>query len=273
MDDSHSRHLRSPGLREDFLYYYEKYLSLSENDQKLLPPPPSWDPFVKQTYSAWVTTAEGDRKWHLTAYYTDATRDDLKTIDDFPLLKDIVIPDGHFRSNADVKTRKDDTKTASVSRTFAPFHPHYSMTTTSEPKSYEHVSHSTSVGVFDTQGIHHASLNLKPSHVTVSGTPYPPSYAPSGAGVQEIVPGEPIPGPSNILRQRRSHHPTTAPFILPADTGDELACSNTGSRLEKQGSRNSSSIDLVPLHMVLRHHPYRRDPLDDKALRLLGSRA
>jgi len=29
-------------------------------------PPKDWDPFVKQTYSAWVNTENGNRKWHLS---------------------------------------------------------------------------------------------------------------------------------------------------------------------------------------------------------------
>ena len=64
---------------QDFLFYYEKYLHLSEHDQKIVyadrfsrrrrdpplisvffsSPPKGWDPFVKQTYSAWVDTANG----------------------------------------------------------------------------------------------------------------------------------------------------------------------------------------------------------------------
>ncbi|EGO25873.1 hypothetical protein SERLADRAFT_388466 [Serpula lacrymans var. lacrymans S7.9] len=31
-------------------------------------------------------------------------------------------------------------------------------------------------------------------------------------------------------------------------------------------------VDLAPLHSLQRNHPYRRDPVDDKALRLLGPR-
>jgi hypothetical protein len=84
------------------------------------------------------------------AYYTDSTRDDLKTVDDLPIIQNIVVPEGHFRSNADVKTKKDDAKTSSVSRTFAPFHSHYPMAPTSESKNYEHVPHFSSMGVFDT---------------------------------------------------------------------------------------------------------------------------
>ena len=86
-------------------------------------PPKDWDPFVKQTYSAWVNTENGNRKWHLSmrppflllfssltlrkaAYYTQRTEDRLGTIDDIPVLRDIVVPSGYFLSNADIRSNK-----------------------------------------------------------------------------------------------------------------------------------------------------------------------
>ena len=76
-----------PAPSQDFLFYYEKYLHLSEHDQKIVyvdwfpstprsplisvsssSPPKDWDPFVKQTYSAWVNTENGNRKWHLSGH-------------------------------------------------------------------------------------------------------------------------------------------------------------------------------------------------------------
>jgi hypothetical protein len=41
----------------------------------------------------------------------------------------------------------------------------------------------------------------------------------------------------------------------------------------RRGSIGPTRVDLAPLHALQRSHPYRRDPIDDKALRLLGPRS
>ena len=43
-------------------------------------PPKDWDPFVKQTYSAWVNTENGNRKWHLSKPLLPAPRPPFLTI-------------------------------------------------------------------------------------------------------------------------------------------------------------------------------------------------
>ena len=103
-------------------------------------PPKDWDPFVKQTYSAWVNTENGNRKWHLSehpppsfplsvahrrqaAYYTQRTEDRLGTIDDVPALRDIVVPPGYFLSNADIRSNKPvDAESYNTQRTFSPMY-------------------------------------------------------------------------------------------------------------------------------------------------------
>jgi Gti1/Pac2 family transcription factor len=40
----------------------------------------------------------------------------------------------------------------------------------------------------------------------------------------------------------------------------------------RRGSLGPTRVDLAPLHALQRSHPYRRDPVDDRALRLLGPR-
>ncbi|OBZ70748.1 cAMP-independent regulatory protein pac2 [Grifola frondosa] len=65
------------------------------------------------------------RKWHLNAYFTKLTEGQLRTIDDIQFLRDLVVPDGIFRSARTNKTNKrgESSKTASssVKRTYAPF--------------------------------------------------------------------------------------------------------------------------------------------------------
>jgi hypothetical protein len=78
---------------------------------------------VKQTYSVYLNESDGSkRKWHLSAYisspfpqslsyislaayFTQATVDSLGTVDDIPVLKDLVVPEGLFRSSRRTKTR------------------------------------------------------------------------------------------------------------------------------------------------------------------------
>ncbi|KIY44273.1 hypothetical protein FISHEDRAFT_52265, partial [Fistulina hepatica ATCC 64428] len=88
-------------IREDFLFYYEKYTpqSFIHSDAPEVRPPCDWKPLVKQTISVWATFSPGEptRKWHLTAYFTQASVDDLMTVDDiFPNLSPV--PEGLFKS-------------------------------------------------------------------------------------------------------------------------------------------------------------------------------
>ena len=73
---------------KEFLFYYEKYSpppdlnnpgyfhlifptanclkSYHSGKSMEVKPPRDWDPLVKQTYSVWVETEKGRRKWHLS---------------------------------------------------------------------------------------------------------------------------------------------------------------------------------------------------------------
>ncbi|OAX37914.1 hypothetical protein K503DRAFT_692487 [Rhizopogon vinicolor AM-OR11-026] len=55
-------------------------------------------PLVKQTYSVFVETPRGRKKWHLIAYFTHDTIDYLQTISDIPDLARIEVPAGKYRS-------------------------------------------------------------------------------------------------------------------------------------------------------------------------------
>ncbi|KDR75102.1 hypothetical protein GALMADRAFT_122689 [Galerina marginata CBS 339.88] len=121
-------------VRDEFLFYYEKYSpppdanNLGNTPERQ--PPRDWDPLVKQTYSVWVQTEKGRRKWHLTAYFTQATIDQLGSIDDNALVRDLLVPDGMFKSTrvgksrnkTDDSNRSDAARAATtVPRTYAPF--------------------------------------------------------------------------------------------------------------------------------------------------------
>ncbi|THH18741.1 hypothetical protein EW146_g2278 [Bondarzewia mesenterica] len=106
------RHWSPSRVREEFLFYYEKYEPSKTRGTKTgdantdEAPPRDWDPFVKQTYSVWLETDQGRRKWHLTAYFTQATVDQLGTVDDIPALRGLIVPEGMFRSSRTTKSRR-----------------------------------------------------------------------------------------------------------------------------------------------------------------------
>ncbi|KAL0576345.1 hypothetical protein V5O48_005643 [Marasmius crinis-equi] len=139
---------------KEFLFYYEKYSpdpgQSSNNSGEKQHPPRDWDPLVKQTYSVWVETEKGKRKWHLTAYFTQATVDQLGTVDDIQDVGSLSVPEGHFKSTRVKKgssKMEDSTPIPSAveppknvhpslpGRTFVPFPAPPSPSTRSNPVS------------------------------------------------------------------------------------------------------------------------------------------
>ncbi|KAI0078446.1 hypothetical protein K474DRAFT_1706498 [Panus rudis PR-1116 ss-1] len=70
----------------DFLFYQEKLPEV--NDQQLAEALLA-DRLVKQTYSVFVNTQSGRRKWHLVCYYTQQTRSRLCAIDEVQLFQSL----------------------------------------------------------------------------------------------------------------------------------------------------------------------------------------
>ncbi|KIP01117.1 hypothetical protein PHLGIDRAFT_131367 [Phlebiopsis gigantea 11061_1 CR5-6] len=71
------------------------------------------DRLIKQTYSVHVSLpADRDRgltrKWHLTAYFSQATLDSLGTIDGIPTVGDVAVPSGWFKNARASKARQGD---------------------------------------------------------------------------------------------------------------------------------------------------------------------
>jgi len=106
-------------VRDEFLFYSERELDVELDvigqPFSLHLPPGSYygrprERLIKQTYSVYVDlTGRGRRKWHLIAYFTQETIDNLYTIDDFPELASLQVPPGKFRSARCVKGRPKDT--------------------------------------------------------------------------------------------------------------------------------------------------------------------
>ncbi|TFK25201.1 hypothetical protein FA15DRAFT_668735 [Coprinopsis marcescibilis] len=125
-------------VRDEFLFYYERYMPTPDGNSSQggphteAKPPRDWEPMVKQTYSVWVDTENGRRKWHLTAYFTQGTIDHLGTVDDVPDLSDLVVPEGLFKSTriaGKTRAKTDEARSESsktVTRTYAAFPSPYS---------------------------------------------------------------------------------------------------------------------------------------------------
>ena len=169
-------------------------------------PPRDWDPYVKQTYSVYLNESDGNkRKWHLStypsspfsnprltslaAYFTQATVDSLGTVDDIPVLKDLVVPEGLFRSSRRTKTRSSRANATAHAADASPAVP---VSASSSAKSGKQIA--SVAGPSSTVG------RTPPQIVTQSAAPQQnQALPPSNAYPQELFnPKSPYPGlPTN----------------------------------------------------------------------------
>jgi hypothetical protein len=107
-------------VRDEFLFYHEKdpepmdieMGSDSDSPFSRTRSGPS-DAFlrenlIKQTYSVFVETPRGRRKWHLIAYFTQESLDYLRSIDDITELASLPVPPGKYKSARSAKGRPRD---------------------------------------------------------------------------------------------------------------------------------------------------------------------
>ncbi|KAJ7267676.1 hypothetical protein B0H12DRAFT_1255915 [Mycena haematopus] len=97
-------------VREGFLFYHEKPSSHYVFPGGIYPSHRQHAPqelLIKQTYTAFVDTPRGQRKWHLIAYFTEESVDRLNCIDDYPALSSLNVPHGKYKSARSVKGRPD----------------------------------------------------------------------------------------------------------------------------------------------------------------------
>ncbi|KAG2148734.1 Gti1/Pac2 family-domain-containing protein [Suillus bovinus] len=100
-------------VRDEFLFYQEKDpepvdIDPNSDSDTTIGSSPLVQPganheyvrssLVKQTYSVFVETPMGRKKWHLIAYFTHDSLDYLRTVSDLPDLARIVVPPGNYRS-------------------------------------------------------------------------------------------------------------------------------------------------------------------------------
>ncbi|KAJ6594486.1 Gti1/Pac2 family-domain-containing protein [Mycena capillaripes] len=97
-------------VREGFLFYHEKPTSHYVFPGGIYPSHrqhATQELLIKQTYTAFVDTPRGQRKWHLIAYFTEESVDRLSCIDDYPTLASLKVPHGKYKSARSVKGRPD----------------------------------------------------------------------------------------------------------------------------------------------------------------------
>jgi len=98
-------------VRDEFLYYHEKDApgdrELTSDSEPTSPRPPHGffrNNLIKQTYSVFVETSRGRRKWHMIAYFTQESLNYLRTIDDLPQLSSLNVPPGKYKTARSAKS-------------------------------------------------------------------------------------------------------------------------------------------------------------------------
>ncbi|KAF8902900.1 Gti1/Pac2 family-domain-containing protein [Gymnopilus junonius] len=77
-------------VRDEFLFYQERRPMQADSvDTASSDSDTTRQTLIKQTYSVFVATPYGRRKWHLIAYFTQETLDHLFTIEDHPLYSQV----------------------------------------------------------------------------------------------------------------------------------------------------------------------------------------
>jgi len=106
-------------VRDEFLFYHEKDqepADMDANSDSDTTYGPHRAPeyglnrgsLIKQTYSVFVETPRGRRKWHLIAYFTQASVDELRCVDDIRELASLTVPPGTYKSARSAKGRPRD---------------------------------------------------------------------------------------------------------------------------------------------------------------------
>ncbi|KAG2003311.1 hypothetical protein CC2G_003922 [Coprinopsis cinerea AmutBmut pab1-1] len=123
-------------VRDEFLFYHQKESDMADDFLNPVTPwahmmrpyasearqIPESERLIKQTYSVHVSLPADRqrgivRKWHLTAYFSQARLDQLATVDNIRGIGDVPVPEGWFRSARTAKTRRNTHTQSSESDT------------------------------------------------------------------------------------------------------------------------------------------------------------
>ncbi|KAI0725276.1 Gti1/Pac2 family-domain-containing protein [Fomitopsis betulina] len=147
-------------VRDDFLIYYEipekakgraGATQRAESSENRVVRQGEHDQFIKQTYSVYCNDPadaqpspdgipQEPKKWHLNAYFTKLTEGQLKTIDDIEELRNLVVPEGMFRSARTSKAGKKGESSRTTSNTKRQYAPFPSRTQPPQPSSSSQAS-------------------------------------------------------------------------------------------------------------------------------------
>jgi len=136
-------------VRDEFLFYHEKdqdpadMETTSDSDTTFGPRRGAVPEYginkgslIKQTYCVFVETPRGRRKWHLIAYFTQASVDALRCVNDVRELASLTVPPGTYKSARSAKGRPRDERFFDRQLEYAPYiyggpHQHVSFPPTS----------------------------------------------------------------------------------------------------------------------------------------------
>lgn len=125
-------------VKDEFLFYHEREPEQAEgsDSDETLPSRSGIfrDNLCKQTYSAFVETPKGRRKWHLIAYFTQESVEYLRTVDDIPTLNNLFVPPGKYKSARSANRKiRDSGFSGDRCSNFSPYSPGRPLFTSSTP--------------------------------------------------------------------------------------------------------------------------------------------
>nr|GAT44278.1 predicted protein [Mycena chlorophos] len=257
-------------VREEFLFYHEREpdaidIDLSYDSESASPL--GYTPthallrenLIKQTYSVFVETAHGRRKWHLIAYFTQDSVDYLRTVEDVPQLACIRVPPGMYKS-ARRRPGQGPIQPVARQQSQMPPPPPYGLPPAYEPYSYPgHPSHPHA---------HPTVYAPYPVPAARALFPIPPVTAPPIITTSVSPPGFPL-GPATISPDPNpgpGPGPKRARSVPRHSSSPPLFSTFAAASSSANPSPSSSPNDLPPLEFLESIPPPCRHPLDEKAL-------
>ncbi|THH06548.1 hypothetical protein EW145_g4008 [Phellinidium pouzarii] len=247
-------------------------------------------PLVKQTYSAWVNNGTNLKKWHMNAYYTEDSLEELRTVDEIPVLASLHVPHECYQrarsstvgGSKKIERSPRDVYPGEIPRSRAPrrnssasqsslsdrdqqqalsplsTHPRYAPF----PPTHTSTAVSTSLPRLHAHSPSHVSLPRTADGLQMS---FPPSFVPSqGPSVSDMY-------RSSINFPPPSPTPSAGSSSLLSPAGDEMADPRLlpiVSAVPGPVSHTPDTRSLVPLECLRGGHSIlRREPADDEILR------
>ncbi|KLO11741.1 hypothetical protein SCHPADRAFT_915906 [Schizopora paradoxa] len=300
------RHWHPSRVRDDFLLYLEKDWDttdshLAEKNQLLRrhhesgssspyrnsaypTQQPRRVPMIKQTYSVWVNLGHSLKKWHMNAYYTEDSLEQLLTVDDVDVLANLRVPHECYqraRAGTSSSTRTRDRGTGrevpggDMPRMRTPRRNSTASVTSSHSSDRENSSHPG----LSPLSMHHRTYAAFPSSIPPSSASYQPQLpsSPEHGSSGSNSPTSPIQMPPFIPSMQRLPLTTSvssAYTSLPSPPHENSApcmrspmSSAAGSFSAVPSNAENQRFKLVPLDRLASNRVLPREPADDEILR------